>query len=249
MREHSGGPAQRLFTGYRRPASTVILAAGNARRLQAITGGGSKLLIKVRGITLIERTVGMALRMGMERIVVITGYDAERVGAAARRADPGRVLVVHAENWESGNGSSLAAAEAALAAEPLFLLTTGDHLIAEQALRMLLDSREPAALLDPNPSPEVLAEGTRAVLEEERVVAFGKDRLSSVVDCGAFLVPPSLFTCQREAAASGRYALADALTRLAAREPLRAVMVPEDAWWQDVDIPSDLTQARRRLRR
>lgn len=233
---------------WRPPTSAVVLAAGNARRLQAITGGGSKLLIKFGGISLIERTVGMALRVGMKRVVVVTGYDAERVGAAARRVDPSRVVVIHAADWDLGNGSSLAAAEPALAAESLFLLMAGDHLIAEQALRRLLEAGEPAALLDPSPSREVLAEGTRAVLQAKRVFAFGKDRESDVVDCGAFVVPPALFRDQREAAAGGKHALADALTRLAAHHPLKAVMVPEGAWWQDVDIPSDLVRARRALR-
>ena len=229
--------------------TAVVLAAGNSERLRGVTGGGSKLLLRIGGLPLIERTVRMATRIGMERIVVVTGHDAERIAHTAEQAGRERVAVVRAPDWELGNGCSLAAAAAVAGEEPMFLLLTGDHVLDEAALRALLDTAGPAALVDPNPDPTVLAEGTRAVLAGGRITAFGKSRESGLVDCGAFCMPAALFACQVEAAAEGDYGLAGALTRLASRVPVQAVPVPEGAYWQDVDTPADVAHAHDMLRR
>jgi 1L-myo-inositol 1-phosphate cytidylyltransferase / CDP-L-myo-inositol myo-inositolphosphotransferase len=239
------------FTGVgaRLVRTAVVLAAGNSERLRAVTGGGSKLLMRMGGLPLIERTVRMATRIGMERIIVVVGHDAERIAQIAVHAGSGRVVVVRAADWQLGNGCSLAAAAAVAGKEPMFLLLTGDHVLDEAALRALLAAGGPAALVDPDPDPTVLAEGTRAVLAGGRIIAFGKSRESSLVDCGAFCAPATLFDCQVEAAAEGDYGLAGALTRLAGRVPVQAVPMPEGSYWQDVDTPFDVAHAQAMLRR
>jgi len=162
---------------------------------------------------------------------------------------PGRVEVVRAEGWEAGNGDSLAAAECAMQDEPVFLLLMSDHLFSTNAIEQLLRVGAPAALIDPHPSPEVLAEGTRVATAEGFAVAFGKELESESVDCGAFLVPRDIFDRQRAAAAEGDHSVAGALTRLAAQEPVLPVRLASDSWWVDIDTPSDLARARRQLRR
>lgn len=69
------------------------------------------------------------------------------------------------------------------------------------------------------------------------------------MDCGAFCAPATLFACQVEAAAEGDYGLAGALTRLAGRVPVQAVLMPEGSYWQDVDTPADMAHAQAMLRR
>jgi CDP-L-myo-inositol myo-inositolphosphotransferase len=229
--------------------TAVVLAAGNSERLRAVTGGGSKLLLRMGGLRLIERTVRMATRIGMERIVVVVGHDADRVAHIAEQAGCGRVVVVRVPEWELGNGCSLAAAAEVVGDESMFLVLAGDHVLDEKTLRALLAAGGPAALVDPEPDPTVLAEGTRAVISGGRVIAFGKNQESGLVDCGAFCVPATLFACQVEAAAEGDYGLAGALTRLAGRVPVQAVPVPDGAYWQDVDTPADVAHAQDMLRR
>ncbi len=76
---------------------------------------------------------------------------------------------------------------------------------------------------------DVLVEATRVVVEDGTAVRFGKEVDSDLADCGAFMVPPAIFECQRQAAAEGDYGLAGAISRLAAICPLRAVPLPDDA--------------------
>ena len=230
------------------PRTAIVLAAGESRRLRALTAGRSKLLLRIGGLSLIERTVRTVTRIGVNRVIVVTGHDADRVAHAAAEAGAGRVMVVHAPEWELGNGCSLAAAAGAVGEDPMLLVLTADHLLDEAALRALLGAGGPAALVDLKPAPTVLAEGTRAVIEGGQVAALGKNRGSNVVDCGAFCVPATLFAFQAEAAAEGDYGLAGALTHLASRIPLRAVPMPEGSYWHDIDTPADVAQARSKLR-
>jgi CDP-L-myo-inositol myo-inositolphosphotransferase len=213
-----------------------------------MTGGGSKALLRVGGLSLVERAVRGLLELGMEQVVVVVGYHAGPVVALVNQISPGRVRTVFADRWEEGNGASLAAAELAVAEEPLFVLVTADHMFGEGSVGALVAAGEPAVLVDRAPDPEVLAEGTRIQVRNERAVAFSKGLPGPAVDCGAFLVPPAIFDAQRRAEAGGDPSLAGAVSCLAADRGLRVVPIPAGSWWRDVDTPEDVRAGARSLR-
>jgi 1L-myo-inositol 1-phosphate cytidylyltransferase / CDP-L-myo-inositol myo-inositolphosphotransferase len=231
------------------PHVGVVLAAGRSERLASVTGGGSKALVRLGGLSLIERAVRSLLRLGLDQVIVVVGYHAGPVAATVDRIAPGRVRTVLADRWEDGNGESLAAAEVLVADEPLFVVVTADHLFRVGSLTPLLHAGRAAALVDHAPNPEAWREGTRVRLQEERAIAFSKDLAERSIDCGAFLFTPSVFAAQRAAAASGDHSLSGAVTALAARQPVAAIALPPDAWWFDVDTPEDLAAAKGALRR
>ena len=232
-----------------RPARmAVVLAAGRSERLRELTGGGSKALLRLGGLPLVERVVRTLLAAGTARVLVVVGHHAGPVAAVLSLMGSTRVRTVLAEHWERGNGASLAAAEAVLRLEP-FVLVTADHVFSEGALNTLLASLEPAVLVDPSPSPPVWAEGTKVRIQDGLATAFGKHLDEPAVDCGAFVLPADIFTYVRRAATDKDYTLAGAVTQLAAERPLRAVALPKGAWWRDVDTTDDLRQARGLLRK
>lgn len=231
------------------PRVGVVLAAGRSVRMRPVTGGGSKALVRLGGLSLVERAIRTLLRAGVERVVVVLGYHAGPVGAVASRAGGGRVQTVIARGWEAGNGASLAAAEGAVGGEELFALLTTDHLFGDGALDALLTAGEPAVLVDPAPDPEAWKEGCRVRIRDGVAVGFGKGLEEPAIDCGAFVLPREVFRHVRGAAAAGDHSLAGAVSRLAGARPLRALPIREASWWHDVDTPWDLRIARYRLRR
>jgi CDP-L-myo-inositol myo-inositolphosphotransferase len=181
--------------------------------------------------------------------LVVVGHDAGPVAAVVGRLGRGRVRAVYADRWADGNGASLAAVQGEVQGEALFALVTADHIFGEGALHRLLAAGEPAVLVDAAPDRAAWAEGTRVRVVDEAVVGFGKHLEEPAIDCGAFLLPPEVFDCQRQAAAEGDHSLAGGVTRLAQTRPLRAVALPRRCWWRDVDTPEDARAARVALRR
>jgi CTP:molybdopterin cytidylyltransferase MocA len=133
----------------RLPRVGVVLAAGRSERLESVTGGGSKALLRLGGLSLAERAVRTLLARGLERVLVVVGHDAGPVGAVVGRLGRGRVRAVYADRWQDGNGASLAAVEGEVTGmgEALFVLVTADHVFAEGALDRLLGGRDGRLLL------------------------------------------------------------------------------------------------------
>ena len=52
----------------------VVLAAGMGKRLKELTTNNTKCMIKVNGITLIERMLRQLEKRHLSRIVVVVGY-------------------------------------------------------------------------------------------------------------------------------------------------------------------------------
>ena len=73
------------------PRVGVVLAAGRSERIRSITGGGSKALLRLGGLSLVERAVKTLLAAGVESVVVVVGHDAGPVAAVVDRLGPGRV--------------------------------------------------------------------------------------------------------------------------------------------------------------
>jgi CDP-L-myo-inositol myo-inositolphosphotransferase len=227
----------------------IVLAAGRSLRLRAVTGGGSKALVRLGGLPLVERAVRSLWAVGIADVVVVVGYNAGPVAAVVSRlARAGHVRAVMAEGWELGNGASLRAARTVAEGQESFVLMTADHVFGEGALTGLMSASAPAVLVDRHPDAETWEEGTRVRERDGSVVAIGKELDEPAVECGAFVLAPEVFDHQDDAAAAGDHSLAGAVSRLASVRPFTIVPLPQVCWWQDIDTPSDLSAARRRLR-
>ena len=79
----------------------IILAAGESKRF-----GKPKQLLDWKGKPFVKQVAETAIRAGLSPVIVVTGSNAKIVENAVRDLD---VKIIHNENWQSGQGLSIAA--------------------------------------------------------------------------------------------------------------------------------------------
>jgi molybdenum cofactor cytidylyltransferase len=115
--------------------AAVILAAGASRRL-----GQAKQLVKIDGEPLLRRTVRMAAEAGCQSIVVVLGFEVERMRSAL---DGLSVIMAVNEDWRAGMGSSMrcgvgAALQISPPPEDILLMVCDQICLSADVLRQLL---------------------------------------------------------------------------------------------------------------
>lgn len=230
----------------------LIIAAGAGSRVQG-AGPAVKCLLTVGEQPLLRRLLDQFAAAGIERAHVVVGFQAPLLRAAL--ADwPLGLAVEFVENprWQLRNGISVLAAAEALRAER-FLLSMSDHVFDPRIVARATECAVPdggATLLVDSKVDQVfdLDDATKVRATGERITALGKDlEPFSAIDTGLFCCRPQVFDALREAERSrGDCSLSDGMSLLARAGRLRAEDVG-DAWWQDVDTPEMLAEARRRV--
>jgi len=112
----------------------IVLAAGAARRM----GGRAKGLIERDGVPLVRRTALALLDAGVDEVVVVTGHEAEAVGAALDRLP---VRIAHNADYAAGRTGSLRAGLRALPTDTAVVVVA----LADQPL---LEADDVASLLE-----------------------------------------------------------------------------------------------------
>jgi 1L-myo-inositol 1-phosphate cytidylyltransferase / CDP-L-myo-inositol myo-inositolphosphotransferase len=218
----------------------VILAAGSGSRL----GGLPKPLVRVAGVTLLERAVAAFRGAGLERIVVVVGHGSARIRefVAERGLD---VELAENGDFALGNGSSVLVG--ARAAAGRFLVAMVDHIVEPEALTRLLRSCAPFALaVDTRPDYCDVEEATKVNLEGDRVVAVTRELDDhDAVEAGLAVCDPAVAACAERSLLAGE-ATWNAVKRrwLAEGGEIEAVDL-EGLPWIDVDTPADVRRAER----
>ena len=231
----------------------LIIAAGKGTRFNRHAGKKHKALLKVCGVTVIERILDACPQV--DELVVVTGYLAEDLENKLHRLLAGRVRLNFVRNpdWERGNGLSVLAARDALAGEERFLLLMSDHLLEPALIRQLcLDPPKPGeCLLAVDRDIENvfdLEDATKVLLaDEERIEAIGKGLENfNAVDTGIFYCTAALFEALEEAAAQGGDSLSDGIQVLC-RGKAMGYREVSGCLWQDIDSPECIVEAENRL--
>lgn len=215
--------------------TAVLLAAGYGSRLRRL--GPCKPLCPVAGRPLIDHALGGMAEAGIERVVVVLGYGADRIiEHLTRTMTPVRVETVFTPNPDYPNGVSLQAAAPALSGEHA-LLAMCDHLVVPALYRRLaehgagrgatlgIDRRLGHPWVDIDDVTLVRTSGSA-------IVDIGKGlEEADCYDTGVFAIGPALFDALD---AHGRPSLTEGMRTLA--KAGRADVVDcSDLDWIDVD--------------
>lgn len=236
-------------------STAIILAAGMGTRLR--DRAASKPLCPVAGKPLIDHALERLAAAGLTRVIVVTGYEADRIEDHLAGPQPLAVETVRTRDWREPNGVS------ALAAAPLVakngggpaLLLMCDHLV-EPALYRRMAASDPGAGLTlgidrrlghewVDPLDVTCVATAKAADGIERIVAIGKElEPHDCYDTGVFAVGAAFFAT---IAALSSPSISNAVTALAATGQARTVDC-SDLAWLDVDDAKALAWAEEWLR-
>jgi 1L-myo-inositol 1-phosphate cytidylyltransferase len=213
----------------------VILAAGMGSRIRNL--GSPKPLVMLNGKPLIEHVMERLKEAGVDRFVVVTGYDRQVLEPALDEiADRRGWIIADAYNpdWQKPNGVSLLSARKLLG--PRFLLTMSDHIVDPALTRIVLE----AAKTDARPvlgvdydlsNPLVdLEDVTRVQVDNGAVTRIGKlIEPYNGYDTGVFVGNADLLdTLERLQAEGSTPSLSDAVQAMP--EPIMAADVSGKMW-------------------
>ena len=144
----------------------IILAAGMGKRLKELTSNATKCMVEVNGVTMIERMLSQLDQLKLNRIVVVVGYEGEKL---MKYIDTLKIHtpIVYVNNeiyYKTNNIYSLFMAKDYLVEDDTLLLES--VLIFEDAvLKRLLDNPYPSLALVAK--FESWMDGTVVTLDEE----------------------------------------------------------------------------------
>ncbi len=225
----------------------IILAAGCGSRMEGLSAG-PKVLLNLHGQTLLEHQLHVLSSLGVERFVVVVGYEGEKVEqfVTRRRLDKRFALTVaHNERWEEGNASSILAARPYLQ-DDRFVVVMGDHLFDPEPLRGFLKVRgDFVGVFDSSPRFVDVNEATKALARHGHITVLSKDLTKfKYVDTGLFICSQRIFPFVEACLADGVGAFNEVKRRWIAAGQILHVFDCQGGFWMDVDTPEDLQKAR-----
>ena len=128
----------------------IILAAGMGKRLKHLTENNTKCMVKVNGISIIERTLRILDRKALNKIVIVVGYEGQKLVnyiESLNVATP--ITYIWNNDYEKTNNIySLSLAKEHLCEDDTILLES--DLVFDEAIidRVLTDERKSLAVVD-----------------------------------------------------------------------------------------------------
>ena len=128
----------------------IILAAGMGKRLKELTKNNTKCMVKVNGVPLIDRMLGQLEKKNLSRIVVVTGYEGDKLREHIESLEI-ETPIIYIDNPiydKTNNIYSLSLAKGYLTKEDT-LLFESDIIFEDSVLDSLIDDeRDTLALVD-----------------------------------------------------------------------------------------------------
>lgn len=118
---------------------TIVLAAGRGTRMGPLTDGVPKPMLPVADRPLVAHTMSAAVRAGASHLVLVVGYESQRVRDHFGSEFEGVPVTYAEQSSPEGTADAVATAVEYLADEP-FAVLNGDDLYDEESLAELFDS-------------------------------------------------------------------------------------------------------------
>ncbi|MHC1626246.1 MAG: phosphocholine cytidylyltransferase family protein [Methanoculleaceae archaeon] len=220
----------------------VILAAGEGKRLGRHFEA-PKPLVNLLGLSLIERNILSLKECGIRDFVIITGCYEREIKEYLGEGERSGVNITYLNNpdWRLGNGVSARTFRRVYRPGEKFILTMADHIFEPTVTSDFVADPQKTGddgilLAADRRLNEVydVEECTKIRYERDLAVQTGKELTEyNAVDCGLFLCTGALLDALDETISQGRYALTDAVNKLAGEGRVRLHFV--NGGWIDID--------------
>jgi choline kinase len=227
----------------------VILAAGKGSRIRALTDDFPKTLIPFcEGKKIIDVIVDKLCLFGIERIVIVVGYQKNRLIEYMQSRKGVEVEFVYNEDWEKENGISAYLGIKAVKGENSLMLMA-DHLFETKTIENLR-SLDPVSdncylLVDRNLDEIFDMDDATKVLTDEKnnIVEIGKNiKEYNAVDTGIFVMQKNIISEFAENIKNKKNTISDTVLSWALKGHFKVIDLKE-GYWQDIDTEAGFNEA------
>jgi CDP-L-myo-inositol myo-inositolphosphotransferase len=240
----------------------LVIAAGKGSRLKLkLRKDKPKPLVQLLGLSLIERVILNAKQAGIDQFLIVVGYLGEKIEKKLGEGNKYGIKIEYIENaeYERENGVSVLCAKRAINEDENFILLMSDHIFEWEILVDLIRKGEEELeegkggecilCVDKKPKSKYvdLEEATKVKIENNHIVDIGKEiKDYDGVDCGIFVLSPSIFEALEESIRNGDETLSGGIKVGAEKGKVKAFDVG-DKFWIDIDTKGDYRKAKRIL--
>ena len=225
---------------------TVILAAGEGKRMRPLTYERPKVMLPVAGKPLVEHLLGEVKEAGIDEFIFVVGYHDETIRNYFGKGERWGVDIQYVtQKTQLGTADALRKTEALVEDTDEFLMLNGDTIVsAEDVGKVIADDVNIALGVIKVKNPEdygvIETEGEKITKIHEKM----KEPPSNLINAGVYLLnESSIFEALSKTAKSkrGEFELTDSL-QLLIEEGKRIIWKPIEHW-VDVSHPWDLLAA------
>ena len=123
----------------------IILAAGMGKRLGELTSNNTKCMVEVNGIRLIDRLLGQLSNLSLERVIIVVGYEADKLIAhiGDRYSDRLKIEYIRNDIYNKTNNIYSLALTKHMLVEDDTLLIESDLIFEDKLFSLILDNPYP----------------------------------------------------------------------------------------------------------
>ncbi len=127
----------------------IILAAGMGRRLGELTRENTKCMVEVNGVRLIDRLLGQLSSLSLRRVIIVVGYQGQKLMDYIGHRYDGRLTIEYAENPiydKTNNIYSLSLVKEKMLEDDTLLIES-DLIFSDRLFQMILEDEYPNVAL------------------------------------------------------------------------------------------------------
>ena len=177
----------------------IILAAGMGRRLGELTKENTKCMVPVNGVRLIDRLLGQLSQLNLNRIIIVVGYQGQKLMDYIGHRYDGKLKIEFAENPiydKTNNIYSLSIVKDKLQEDDTLLIES-DLIFSDRLFPMLLDNPYPNLALVAK--YESWMDGTMVRLDEnQNIVNFVSKEAFDYADVNSYYKTVNIYKLSRE---------------------------------------------------